>query len=106
MCIRDRIKVTHIGIKPHANADSGKLYDHRLKWEAPEYEPYWKINEQYNALPFGDDDDYQPTQKLPSVIADHVFTNTYLKFQIRDNGSAIPAKGIAIQLFGTYRRVR
>jgi len=102
----EQVQLTHIGVKPHANADSGKLYDHRLKWEAPEYEPYWKINEQYNALPFGDDDDYQPTQKLPSVIANHVFNNTTMKFQIRDNGTAIPAGGIAVQLFGVYRRVR
>jgi len=102
----EEITLTHIGIKPHAYADSGKLYDHRLKWEAPEYEPYWKINEVYNALPFGDDDDYQPTQKLPSIVAQHVYTNTTLKFQIRDNGTAIPADGLAIQLFGVYRRVR
>ena len=102
----EQITITHIGVKPHANADSLKLYDLRLKWEAPEYEPYFKINEQYNALPFGDDDDYQPTQKLPSVIAEHVFTNTTMKVQIRDNGTAIPQYGVACQLFGVYRRVR
>jgi len=102
----EQIMLSHIGVKPHANADSLKLYDHRLKWEAPEYEPYFKINEVYNALPFGDDDDYQPTQKLPSMIASHVFTNTTMKIQIRDNGSAIPQYGVAAQLFGTYRRVR
>ena len=102
----EQIQLTHIGVKPHDNADSLKIYDHRLKWEAPEYEPYFKINSLYNALPFGDDDDYQPTQKLPSVIAEHVFQNTDMKIQIRDNGTSIPAKGVACQLFGVYRRVR
>jgi len=102
----EEIQVTHIGVSPAAHADSAKIYDHRLKWEAPEYEPYWKINDQYNALPFGDDDDYQPTQKLPSVIAEHIFTNTQLKFQIRDDGTAISAGELAVQLFGIYRRVR
>jgi hypothetical protein len=100
------IALQSIGILPHANADALKLYDHRQKWEAPEYEPYFNINEACNALPFGDDNDAQPTQKLPSVISDHTFTNTQLKVQIRDNGGVIPVNGVAVQLFGTYRRLR
>lgn len=102
----EHITLSHIGIIPHANADSLKIYDHRLKWEAPEYEPYYKVNEDFNALPFGDDDDEQPTQKLPSIVAGHVFTNTTLKLQTRDNGAIVPINGIAAQLFGKYRRVR
>lgn len=102
----EQILLSHIGILPHANADSLKLYDHRLKWEAPEYEPYWKINAVYNALPFGDDDDEQPTAKLPSMVASHLYTNTTLKLQLRDTGVAIPQYGVAVQLLGTYRKVR
>jgi len=102
----EEIILTHIGILPHTNADELKIYDHRNKWEAPEYEPYYKINDAYNALPFGDDDDYQETQKLPSVIIDHAFTNTDMKIQIKDAGAIIPQYGVAVQLFGTYRRVK
>ena len=102
----EQIVLSRVGILPHSNADELKLYDHRLKWEAPEYEPYWKITEAFNALPFGDDDDAQPTQKLPSVISDHIFSNTTMKLQIKDSGAIIPQYGVAVQLFGTYRRVR
>lgn len=101
----EQILLTHMGILPHANADELKLYDHRLKWEAPEYEPYYKITAGFNALVFGDDDDAQPTQKLPSVIAEHVFNNTTMKLQIKDSGAIIPQYGVAAQLFGTYRKV-
>jgi len=100
----EQIQLTHIGVVPHVNADALKLYDHRLKWEAPEYEPYFKITEGFNALPFGDDAEYQPTAKLPSVVANHVYTNTAMKVQVKDDGSA--AATISIQLLGVYRRVR
>lgn len=100
----EQIILSHIGVCPHLHADAMKLYDHRQKWEAPEYEPYWKIGDVINALPFGDDADHQPTQKLPSIVAGHVFTNTDLKVQARDDGVA--AATISLQLLGTYRRVR
>ena len=100
----EQIQLTHVGVVPHANADALKLYDHRLKWEAPEYEPYWKITEGINALPFGDDAEYQPTAKLPSVVANHVYTNTTMKVQVRDDGAA--AATISLQLLGIYRRLR
>jgi hypothetical protein len=99
----EQIVLTHVGVVPHANADSLKLYDHRLKWEAPEYEPYFKIKSGINALPFGDDADYQPTQRLPSVIADHVYTNTEMKIQVRDS---LASATVSIQLLGTYRKVK
>lgn len=102
----EQVVLSHIGILPHSNADELKIYDHRLKWEAPEYEPYFKINEDYNGLVFGDDDDEQPTTKLPSVVADHTFSNTTMKLQIKDNGSVIPQYGVSAQLFGTYRKVK
>lgn len=102
----EQILLSHVGILPHANSATLKLYDHRQKWEAPEYEPYFHINEDYNALPFGDDDDFRPTFKLPSIIAKHLYTNTTLKVQIRDTGTAIPQYGVAVQLLGTYRKVR
>lgn len=100
----EEVTLTHIGVVPHANADALKLYDGRLKWEAPEFEPYWKINSKVNALTFGDDAEYQPTFKLPSVIADHKYTNTTLQVLVRDNGTA--AATISIQLLGIYRRLR
>jgi hypothetical protein len=100
----EQITLSHIGVVPHANADSLKIYDHRLKWEAPEYEPYFKITSGINSLPFGDDAEYQPTQKLPSVIAEHVFTNTDMKIQVRDSGAG--AATVSIQLLGLYRKVR
>lgn len=102
----EQIVLSHLGILPHANSDSLKIYDSRLKWEAPEYEPYYKIIEAANALPFGDDDDEQPTAKLPSMVAEHIFNNTTMKVQIRDDGNIIPQYGITAQLFGVYRRVR
>ena len=99
----EQIQLTHIGVVPHANADALKIYDHRLKWEAPEYEPYFKITSGINSLPFGDDAEYQPTQKLPSVIAQHIFTNTTMKIQVRDR---LAVATVSIQLLGIYRRVR
>jgi len=99
----EEIKITHIGVVPDPNVSNLKIYDHRLKWEAPEYEPYFTITAGRNALPFGDDAEYQPTQRLPSVIADHVFTRTTLKIQVRDTAAS---GKVSIQLLGTYRKVR
>jgi hypothetical protein len=100
----EQINLTMIGVCPHANGDSLKIYDSRLKWEAPEFEPYYKINEAYNALPFGDDDDYMPTARLPVTVASHVFTNTDMIIQVRDNGAGASTQ--SIQLFGIYRRFK
>jgi hypothetical protein len=100
----EQITLEYIGVVPHANADALKIYDYRIKWEAPEYEPYFKITSGINSLPFGDDAEYQPTQKLPSVIAEHVFTNTDMKIQVRDSGAG--AATVSIQLLGKYRKVK
>jgi len=100
----EQIQLTHIGVVPHANADALKLFDEKLKWEAPEYEPYWKITSGINALPFGDDADYQPTQRLPSMVADHIYQNTKMQVQVRDTGAG--AATISLQLLGVYRRVK
>jgi len=100
----EQIVLSHIGVVPHAHADALKLFDSRLKWEAPEYEPYWIITATRNALPFGDDAEYQPTQRIPTPAADHVYTNTDLKVQVRDDGAG--AATISVQLLGTYRRLR
>jgi hypothetical protein len=99
----EQIQLTHIGVVSDANANALKIYDHRLKWEAPEYEPYFVITSGYNSLPFGDDDEFQPTQKLPSVIAHHLFTNTTMKVQVRDK---LASSKVTIHLLGVYRRVR
>jgi len=100
----EQVVLSHIGVLPDGRSDALKLYDHRQKWEAPEYEPYFKILDVVNALPFGDDDDYQPTQKLPSPVSEHVYTNTDMKVQIRDDGAV--ASTASIMLYGTYRRLR
>jgi hypothetical protein len=100
----EQITLSHVGVVPHSHANALKIYDHRLKWEAPEYEPYFRITSGINSLPFGDDAEYQPTQKLPSVVADHVFTNTDMKIQVKDDGSA--AATVSVQLLGLYRKVR
>ncbi|MCM8802834.1 MAG: hypothetical protein NC827_05960 [Candidatus Omnitrophica bacterium] len=100
----EEIQITHIGVVPHDKADALKLYSVKTKWEAPEYEPYFKITKEVNALPFGDDADYQPMQRLPSPIADKIFSNDTLQVQVKDDGSAQAT--VSIQLLGVYRRVR
>ena len=102
----EHLNLTKLGVKPHDNADALKVYDSRLKKEWPEYEPYWTITRVANMLPFGDDDDYQGPRDLPAVLKNHTFTHTTLKIQIRDTGTAIPANGVAVQLYGVYRRVK
>lgn len=99
----EQVQLTHLGVLPDANSDEAKVFDLREKWEAPEYEPYWKILTGFNALPFGDDDDYRETQKLPSVVAAHVYTNTTMKVQVKD---LAVASTISAQLLGSYRRTR
>ena len=100
----EQVNLKMIGVKPHAYADALKLVDNRTKKEFPEYEPYWKINELYNMLPFGDDEDYQGAVELPEVVKRYTWTNTTMKFMIRDNGNVIPAGGIRIQVIGLYKR--
>lgn len=102
----EQIQVSHVGIKPHANVLNAKLYDLREKKEFPEYDPYYTIAESYNSLPFGDDDDYQPTQRLPDIIAAYQYTNTDFSIKIRDNNAVVPIGGMAVQLFGHYKRVK
>jgi len=100
----EQIMLTHIGVVSDANADSLKLYDSRLKWEAPEYEPYWKITAGINALTYGDADEEQPTYKLPSVVSDHIYTNTDMQVLFRDTGAG--ASTISVQLLGMYKKLR
>jgi len=104
----EEILLTHLGIEGGTiiNADEARLFDLRNKKEFPEFEPYWKINGAYNSMVFGDDNDEQPTYKLPSVVNDHVFTNTTMSVKITDNLAVIPINGLVVQLLGKYRRVR
>ena len=105
----EEITLSHIGIAGATgigNADEARLYDLRNKKEFPEYEPYWKIAGAYNAMVFGDDDDEQPTYKLPSVVSDYIFTNTTMAVKITDTLAVIPINGLVAQLFGRYKRVR
>jgi len=102
----EQLQLRKLGVYPHDNADSLKLVDYRTKKEFPEYEPYWKVNASYNVLPFGDANDFQPAPELPDVIKLYTWTNTKLMIQVRDTGTAIPAKGMRFQLIGVYRVVR
>lgn len=101
----EQIQLSHVGIKPHANGLNLKLYDLRNKKEFPEYDPYFTIAETYNSLPFGDDDDYMPIQRLPDIIAGYTYTNTDFSVKVRDNNAIVPVGGMATQLLGHYRRI-
>jgi len=101
----EQIQLSHVGIKPHANGLNLKLYDLRNKKEFPEYDPYFTIAETYNSLPFGDDDDYMPIQRLPDIIAGYTYTNTDFSVKVRDDNAVIPVGGMATQLLGHYRRI-
>ncbi|NVM24087.1 MAG: hypothetical protein HWN68_20200 [Desulfobacterales bacterium] len=104
----EEITLTHLGIEGGTiiNADEARIFDLRNKKEFPEFEPYWKINGAYNAMVFGDDTDEQPMYKLPSVVTDHIFTNTTMSVKITDNLAVIPINGLVAQLIGKYKRVR
>lgn len=97
------LRITHIGVTPHANADALKIYDMRTKEEIPDREPYWKITDGANMIPFGGDTDKQPIYALPSFIASKEWNNTTLKIQIRDDGTSIPVGSVRVQLLGVYR---
>ncbi len=101
----EQIQLSHVGIKPHANILNAKLFDLRAKKEFPEYDPYFTIAEAYNSLPFGDDDDFMPIQRLPDIVAGYIYTNTDFAVKVKDDNAVVPAKGMAIQLFGHYRRI-
>jgi len=104
----EQIKITHMGFFSGIGThfDSLRLYDYRTKKEFPEYEPYWKINHDYNMLPIGGDITTVPIQKLPSIIADYVWSNTTIYVYFRDDGNAVAAFDGGLQLLGTYRRIR
>jgi len=104
----EEITLTHLGIEGGTliNADEARIFDLRNKKEFPEFSPYWKINGAYNGIIFGDDSDERPMYKLPSVVTDHVFTNTTMSVKITDNLAIIPINGIVAQLIGKYKRVR
>jgi len=101
----EQIQLSHVGVKPHTNGLNLKLYDLRAKKEFPEYDPYYTIAEAYNSLPFGDDDDYMPIQRLPDIIAGYTYSNTDFSVKVRDNNAIVPIAGMATQLLGHYRRI-
>lgn len=104
----EQIKLSHVGFYPVIATHFAelRLYDYRTKNEFPEYEPYWKINRAYNMLPIGGDITTVPIQKLPSIIADYVWSNTTLYVYFKDDGTAVAAGDGGLQLLGTYKRVR
>jgi len=101
----EQIQLSHVGVLPHENGLNLKLYDLRNKKEFPEYDPYFTIAEDYNSLPFGDDDDYMPIQRLPDIIAGYIYSNTDFSVKVRDDNAVIPIGGMATQLLGHYRRI-
>lgn len=96
------LSIHKIGVIPHANADALKIFDNRTKEEFPDREPYWKVQEGVNMLPFGRDQDIIPMRELPDFISSKVFNDTTLKIQIRDNGTSIPADAMRVQVLGVY----
>ena len=99
----EAIRFTHIGVTPAEHADALKLYDNRTKEEIPDREPYWKITTGVNMLPFGGDTSKQPMYALPSFIANKEFNNTTVDIQIRDDGTALSAGDVRVQVLGVYR---
>ena len=104
----EQVMLSKIGVHSLSatHLEALRLYDYRTKKEFPEYDPYWKINYYYNMLPIGGDVGDVPIQKLPSVVADYVWSNTTLYVYFKDDGTAIAAYDGGLQLLGTYRRVR
>lgn len=102
----EAITLSHMGILPHANSLSLKLYDLRYKKEFPEYDPYYTVAEAYNSIPFGDDDDYQGPLELPDVVKAWQYSNTTMSIKQKDNNAVIPQYGMAVQLLGHYRRLK
>jgi len=104
----EQIMLSHVGFYPviATHFESLRLYDYRTKKEFPEYEPYWKINRARNMLPIGGDLTTVPIQKLPSVIAGYVWSNTTLYVYFRDDGTAVAVGDGGLQLLGTYKRVK
>jgi len=102
----EQIRLKMIGVKPATHSYKMRLKDHRTKVEFPDRDPYWIIKEQANMLPFGDDDDYQGPELLPLPIRNYIWTNTTMKIQILDDGTALSAGDVRIQLIGEYRQVR
>ena len=107
----EQIMLSHLGFHSFsvslAPYDALRLYDYRTKKEFPEYEPYWKISADNNMLPIGGDLTTVPIQKLPSVVAEYVWSNTTLYVYFRDDGTDVVSEGYGgLQLLGTYRRVR
>ena len=104
----EQIKLSHIGVRPEiaTHFEALRLYDYRTKNEFPEYDPYFKIGVDVNTLPMGADVTAVPIQKLVSLIADYIWSNTTLYIYFRDDGTAVAAYDGVMQLLGTYRRVR
>lgn len=99
----EEVKLDHLGVLPDANLSQVKLFDLRLKKEYPEFDPYWTCTAGWNALAFGDDDDYQPIAKLPSVVTEHAYTNTTMTVKVKD---LAVASTVYMQLLGSYRRLK
>ena len=100
----EEIQLFQIGVAPHDNALQLRLYDDRKNKYFPDRDPYYfRITPTENMLPFGDDDDYQPRLPLPDDIISHVWNETNLDIEIKDNNAVIPDAGVRVQLVGVYR---
>lgn len=102
----EEITLTRMGIAPSDNCEWFRIYDSRVSKYFPSLDNYpFRVTPTENVFPFGGCDSYQPTQAVPADLAAHVFTNTNIHFQLRDNGNSVPADGIRVQLFGIYKKL-
>ncbi len=100
-----QIIVNAMGVKTHANADALRFYDERTNVYFPDREPYFVVKQGVHGWSFGSHLDYQPVKTLPNPIPSWVWTNTVLRLQLRDNGTAVPANSFVVQLYGLQRKV-
>ena len=94
--------VTHIGV--YSKSDHAKylrLRDNRTREVIPHREYGWIISQNENMLPFGDaEEELGPVEILD--FFKRRYTNTTLEVQIMDDGTAVSAGEVIVQLRGLY----
>jgi len=93
-----RLTITHIGVIPHANSYQLQIadIDRTLKHEYP-----FTITDDVNELPFGCAWQDQGPFEFPEDIRP-VFQDDYVRIQIRDDGTSIPAGGVIVMVRGIW----
>ena len=101
----EAINIHYVGFAPSDHTYQLKFVDNRTKFEFPDREPYFIVKREANALPFGDDDDYQGPRVMPPVFQTYTWTNTNMLVLLRDDGTSVKAGECRIQLIGVYRQI-